>query len=124
VLAQRLATRRAPLKVALLDQRVIAGLGNIYASEALHRARLSPLRPAASIATAAGRPTARALRLARAIRTVLNEAIARRERPYRPGRFRVYDQESEPCPRSACKGTVRRITQAGRATFYCPVCQR
>jgi len=123
-LARALAGKRTPLKAALLDQRVVAGLGNIYASEALHRARLSPLRRSSTLATTAGRTTPRAVRLAAAIKTVLREAIARRERPYRAGRFRVYEREGEPCRTPGCDGTIRRMTQAGRSTFYCPVCQR
>jgi formamidopyrimidine-DNA glycosylase len=110
--------------VALLDQRVVAGLGNIYASEALHRAGLSPLRRSSTLATAAGRPTPGAVRLAAAIKSVLRGAIARKERPDRAGRFRVYERDGEPCRTSGCDGTIRRISQAGRSTFYCPVCQR
>jgi formamidopyrimidine-DNA glycosylase len=123
-LARALAGRRIALKVALLDQRIVAGLGNIYASEALHRARLSPLRKSSALATATGRPTRHAVRLAAAIKTVLREAIARKERPYRAGRFRVYEREGEPCRTPGCRGTIRRIAQAGRSTFYCPTCQR
>jgi formamidopyrimidine-DNA glycosylase len=123
-LARALAGKRTPLKAALLDQRVVAGLGNIYASEALHRAGLSPLRRSSTLATTAGRTTPRAVRLAAAIKTVLREAIAHRERPYRAGRFRVYERDGEPCRTPGCRGTIRRISQAGRSTFYCPVCQR
>jgi formamidopyrimidine-DNA glycosylase len=123
-LARALTGKRIPVKVALLDQRVVAGVGNIYASEALHRAGLSPLRRSSTLATAAGRPVPRAVELAAAIRTVLREAIAGTKRPYRAGRFRVYDREGEPCRRRGCRGTIRRITQAGRSTFYCPACQR
>jgi formamidopyrimidine-DNA glycosylase len=123
-LALALTGKQIALKGALLDQRVVAGLGNIYASEALHRAGLSPLRRSSTLATAAGRPSSRAVRLAAAIKTVLREAIDRRERPYRAGRFRVYDRDGAPCPTPGCRGTIRRISQAGRSTFYCPVCQR
>jgi formamidopyrimidine-DNA glycosylase len=122
-LARTLTGKRAALKVALLDQRVVAGLGNIYASEALHLAGLSPLRRSLTLA-AAGRPTPGAVRLAAAIKTVLRQAIARKERPYRAGRFRVYEREGEPCRTPGCHGTIRRISQAGRSTFYCPACQR
>src|SRR3984893_17119673 len=122
-LARALTGKRIALKGALLDQRVVAGLGNIYASEALNRAGLSPLRRLSTLATTAGRPPAGAVRLAAAIKTVLREAIARKERPYRTGRFRVYEREGEPCRTPACPGTIRRISQAGRSTFYCPVCQ-
>ena len=123
-LASALTGKRVALKVALLDQRVVAGLGNIYASEALHRAGLSPLRRSSTLATAAGRPAPAAVRLAAAIKTVLRQAIARREHPYRASRFRVYEREGEPCRTPGCRGTIRRISQAGRSTFYCPVCQR
>jgi formamidopyrimidine-DNA glycosylase len=123
-ISRALAGKRSVLKVALLDQRVIAGLGNIYASEALHLAGLSPLRRSSTIATAGGRPTPRAVRLAAAIKSVLRRAIARKESPYSAGRFRVYEREGEPCPTPGCRGTIRRISQTGRSTFYCPVCQR
>jgi formamidopyrimidine-DNA glycosylase len=123
-LARALTGKRLALKVALLDQRVVAGLGNIYASEALHRARLSPLRRSSTLATTSGQAAGRAVRLAAAIKTVLREAIARKERPYRAGRFRVYEREGEPCRTPGCGGTIRRISQAGRSTFYCPACQR
>jgi formamidopyrimidine-DNA glycosylase len=124
VLARACAGKRTALKVALLDQRIVAGLGNIYASEALHRAGLSPRRRASTIATPAGLPRDTAVRLAAAIKTVLREAIDRQERPYRAGRFRVYEREGERCLRRGCGGTIRRITQAGRSTFSCPTCQR
>ena len=122
-LARACRGKRVSLKVALLDQRVVAGLGNIYASEALHHARLSPLRTASTIATAAGQAKPIAIRLAASIKAVLTSAIRRRESPYRSARFRVYEREGERCLRSGCDGTIRRITQAGRSTFYCPVCQ-
>jgi formamidopyrimidine-DNA glycosylase len=123
-LARALTGKSIALKVALLDQRVVAGLGNIYASEALHRAGLSPLRRSSTVVTAAGRPAPAAARLAVAIKTVLRAAIARRERPYRASRFRVYEREGEPCRTLGCRGTICRISQAGRSTFYCPTCQR
>jgi formamidopyrimidine-DNA glycosylase len=124
-LARAVAGRRTPLKVALLDQRVVAGVGNIYASEALHLAGLSPRRPARSIVTRTGAPRPEAVRLAAAIKTVLRRAIRRTARgTYRGARFRVYDREGEPCWTKGCTGTIRRITQAGRSTFYCPKCQR
>jgi formamidopyrimidine-DNA glycosylase len=124
-LAARCAGRRSALKVALLDQRVVAGLGNIYASEALHGARLSPFRPASTLANARGGPTPAAKRLVAAIRTVLRRAIRPKQaRRYRGSRFRVYDRTGEHCPRRGCRGTIERAWQAGRSTFYCPVCQR
>jgi formamidopyrimidine-DNA glycosylase len=124
-LAQAVKGRRTSLKAAMLDQRVVAGLGNIYASEALHLAGLSPRRRASSIATASGAPRDAAVRLVAAIKKVVREAIGRNQgRRYRGGRFRVYDREGEPCLTDECKSVVRRITQAGRSTFYCAVCQR
>ncbi len=131
-LARRLAGKTGPIKAALLDQRVIAGLGNIYVCEALFRAGISPLRRAGSIVGI------RATRLAAAIRSVLGEAIAAggsslrdHRRPdgelgYFQHSFAVYDREGHACPacaQGACPG-VRRIVQAGRSTFYCSARQR
>jgi len=123
-LARACKGKRTPLKVALLDQRVVAGLGNIYAVEALHRAGLSPQRRASTIATASGAPRESAVRLAAAIKQVLAEAIARQSGAYRSSRFRVYDREGERCRRPRCTGTIRRRTDAGRSTFFCSTCQR
>jgi formamidopyrimidine-DNA glycosylase len=123
-LARACKGKRTSLKVALLDQRVVGGLGNIYASEALHHAQLSPLRQASTIATAAGEPKPHAVKLTKGIKAVLNAAIRRRESPYGSARFRVYERDGGACLRAACGGTIRRITQAGRSTFYCPRCQR
>ena len=125
VLARTCAGKRTALKLALLDQRVVAGLGNIYASEALHRAGLSPRRIASTIATSSGRPRPGAHRLAAAIKDVLQDAIERKAMPSsRASRFRVYDREAERCSTKGCGGTIRRFWQAGRSTFYCPDCQR
>jgi formamidopyrimidine-DNA glycosylase len=133
-LARLFAGRTAPLKSVLLDQSLIAGLGNIYVCEALHRAGLSPRRPAASLARKDGGPTERATRLARVIREVLEEAVAAGGSSLRDHRqtdgtlgyfqhsFRVYGREHELCTR--CGSEIRRITQAGRSTFYCGGCQR
>jgi len=123
-LARACRGRQISLKVALLDQRVVAGLGNIYASEALHHARLSPLRKAATIATTTGRPKPAAVRLGKSIKAVLASAIRRRESPYGSARFRVYERDGLKCLRAGCGGIIRRIWQAGRSTFYCPKCQR
>ena len=128
--------KRTPLKAALLDQRLIAGLGNIYVSEALFRARLHPQAPAGGLATATGDPTGKAHELAAIIRDVLNEAVAAggstlRDHAQVDGslgyfqhRFRVYDREGEPCTTPDCTGTVSRLVQSGRSTFFCPVCQK
>ena len=130
VLSAALAGRRSPIKALLLDQRVVAGLGNIYICESLFRARISPRRLGASVAGA------RAARLAPAIRDVLNEAIAAGgsslrdyvqadgELGYFQHAWAVYGREGEPCPDCACGAAVRRIAQGGRSTIYCPARQR
>ena len=123
-LARVCARSKRALKVALLDQHVVAGLGNIYASEALHLARLSPRLRAAAIATRNGAPKPAARRLAAAIKTVLERAIARQADYNDASRFRVYDRAGQRCRRRGCAGKIKRIVQAGRSTFYCPVCQR
>jgi formamidopyrimidine-DNA glycosylase len=125
VLARALRGKKTSLKAALSDQAVVAGLGNIYVCEALHEARLSPERPAASLVTRTGEPREALTTLVAAIRQVLRTAIRRQAR-YRgdDDRFRVYDREGERCLRRRCTGTIRRIVQGGRSTFYCPVCQR
>jgi len=134
-LAKLFAGRTTPLKAALMDQRLIAGLGNIYACEALWRAHLSPERAAGSIATKTGRPKAAAERLAVAIREVLLDAIAAGGSSLRDHRrvdgelgdfqhdFAVYDREGEPCRTPGCGGIIRRKVQSGRSTFYCAMCQ-
>ncbi len=134
-LAAKAAGRRTPLKSFLLDQRIIAGLGNIYVCEALFRAGLDPAKGAARLATRGGRPTPVAERLAAAIKAVLADAIraggsslrdhrqADGELGYFQHSFRVYDRAGQPCVKPGCGGTVRRIVQNGRSTFYCPACQ-
>lgn len=128
-LATLLAGRRTPMKAALLDQRLIAGLGNIYVCEALHRAGIAPDRAAGSVK----RREIEALVVA--IRDVLAEAIAAGGSTLRDFRhedgslgyfqhaFRVYDREGEACPTPKCRGVVRRMVQSGRSTFYCAECQ-
>jgi formamidopyrimidine-DNA glycosylase len=135
-LTRLFAGRSTSLKAALLDQTLVAGLGNIYVCEALHRAGLSPLREAAATVGPGGRPTAKARRLAGAITAVLEEAVAAGGSTLRDHRqtdgalgyfqhsFVVYGKEGAACSRARCLGTVARITQAGRSTFYCPTCQR
>jgi len=125
VLARACRGRKTAIKVALLDQRIVAGLGNIYVVEALHRARLSPFRRASILGTKTGAPLDAAVRLVPQIKKVLAEAIERAGNAnYRGGRFRVYDREGRACLRAGCDGVIRRRTQAGRSTFYCPTCQR
>jgi formamidopyrimidine-DNA glycosylase len=129
-LGRAFAGRRQSVKASLMDQRIVAGLGNIYVCEALYRARISPLKPAGEIG-------ARALtKLVTAVRTVLEEAIdaggstlrdyaaADGALGYFQHRFSVYGREGEPCPGPGCSGKIVRIVQAGRSTFYCPACQR
>ena len=130
VLAAALAGRRTPIKAALLDQRIVAGLGNIYVCEALFRARISPTRLAGTISRAA------MARLVHEIRATLNEAIAAGgstlrdyaqpdgELGYFQYGFKVYGREGEPCER--CPGTccIQRLVQSGRSTFYCPRTQK
>jgi formamidopyrimidine-DNA glycosylase len=125
-----LTKRATSLKAALLDQKIVAGLGNIYVCEALHRAGLSPKRAAKTLTPA------RTNALAAAIRAVLEEAVqaggsslrdhARTdgELGYFQHSFRAYDRTGEPCPKPGCKGTIRRFVQNGRSTFWCPACQK
>jgi formamidopyrimidine-DNA glycosylase len=122
-LAHACARTRRPLKAALLDQQVVAGVGNIYASEALHAARLSPRLRASAIATRQGEPRDSAQRLAAAIKAVLTRAITHHTQRHGAQRFRVYGRAHDRCLRRGCHGVIRRIVQAGRSTFYCPVCQ-
>ena len=136
MLAEACAGKKTSLKAALSDQRVVAGLGNIYVCEALHRAHLSPKRIASTIADRKGAPTARAHALAEAIRAVLNDAIRAGGSSLRDHRrtdgelgdfqhnFRVYDRAGEKCVTPRCEGTIRRIVQGTRSTFFCPVCQK
>jgi formamidopyrimidine-DNA glycosylase len=135
-IARLFANRKAPLKAALMDQRLIAGLGNIYVCEALFRAGLHPEAAAGSLATPTGRPREKAHRLAQAVRDVLSEAVEAggstlRDYAQTDGSlgyfqhsFRVYDREGDACVTPACGGTVKRLVQSGRSTFYCPVCQK
>lgn len=129
-LLARFRGRRSPVKAVLLDQRVVAGLGNIYVSEVLHRVGISPRRLAGRIAAP------RVAALVPAIREVLAEAIeaggsslrdyrqADGELGYFQHAFRVYDRAGQPCPRAGCAGTIARIVQSGRSSFWCPICQR
>jgi formamidopyrimidine-DNA glycosylase len=136
MLARACANKKTSLKAALLDQRVVAGLGNIYVCEALFRAHLSPRRLAATLATKKGEPTDHAKRLVGAIHAVLNQAIKAGGSSLRDHRqtsgelgyfqhsFQVYDREGKKCESPGCGGVVRRFVQNGRSTFWCPKCQR
>ena len=129
-LVERLKGRMTPIKSALLDQKVVAGLGNIYVCEALFRAGISPQRKAGRIAPG------RVASLVPIIRDVLSEAIEAGGSSLRDYRqtdgelgyfqhsFRVYDRAGAPCPSPGCTGEIRRIVQSGRSSFYCPACQR
>ena len=135
-LAPAFAARTAPLKAVLLDQRIVAGLGNIYVCEALWRSRLSPRRAAGTLVRRDGTATKRLEFLADNIRETIADAIAAGGSSLRDYRqadgslgyfqhsFAAYDREDEPCRRANCRGIVKRIVQSGRSTFFCPVCQR
>ncbi|MEC9369295.1 MAG: bifunctional DNA-formamidopyrimidine glycosylase/DNA-(apurinic or apyrimidinic site) lyase [Pseudomonadota bacterium] len=135
-LAAGCARRKTTIKAALLDQRLIAGLGNIYVCEALHRASISPLRRAGVLARRNGQPGERTQPLVDAIRAVLTEAIqagGSTLRDYRTAEgglgyfqhaFAVYGREGLPCSREGCSGVIRRVVQSGRSSFYCPACQK
>lgn len=134
-LAERFATKKTPIKAALLDQRVIAGLGNIYVCEALHRSGINPERQASSLVTRTGRASRGLEDLTGAIRAVIAEAIeaggsSLRDHILTDGslgyfqhRFRVYDRAGQSCVTPGCAGTVSRIVQSGRSTFHCATCQ-
>ncbi len=135
-LAAKAMGRKTDLKAFLMDQRIVCGLGNIYVCEALWRAGLDPQRVSSGLSRRGGKPAARTAPLVRAIRNVLAEAIVAGGSTLRDYRhtdgslgyfqhaFAVYGREGEPCRRPDCRGTIRRIVQAGRSTFYCPACQR
>ncbi|MET3927261.1 bifunctional DNA-formamidopyrimidine glycosylase/DNA-(apurinic or apyrimidinic site) lyase [Devosia sp. 2618] len=135
-MAEKFTGKKTPIKSALLDQRVVAGLGNIYVAEALHRSHILPTVLAGTLVTAKGKPKVALEDLASAVRQVLIEAIevggstlrdfrnAEGGTGYFQHRFAVYDREGEPCPTPMCTGTIERIVQSGRSTFYCPVCQK
>jgi formamidopyrimidine-DNA glycosylase len=136
MLAHSCAGKKTSLKAALLDQRVVAGLGNIYVCEALYRSHLSPKRQASTIADKKQQPTDHAKRLVTSIHAVLNQAIKAGGSSLRDHRqtsgelgyfqhsFQVYDREGEKCQTAGCSGIVKRFTQNGRSTFWCPKCQK
>ncbi len=134
-LASQVKGKTVSLKAFLMDQRIIAGLGNIYVCEAMHRACLSPELVASCLVTPSGKPSSRAKKLVSAIKLILGEAIAAGGSTLRDHRradgtlgyfqhaFAVYDREGEVCLKPNCKGIIRRLKQNGRSTFYCVECQ-
>lgn len=134
-LAERLQGRRTSIKLALLDQKTVVGVGNIYVCEALHRAGISPRREANGLVKNNGQPTARLVTLVDHIKDVLAEAIASGGSTlndfsavdgtlgYFAHQFAAYGREGEPCTKQGCGGVIRRIVQSNRSTFYCPSCQ-
>lgn len=136
MLAQACRAKKTSIKAALLDQTIVAGLGNIYVCEALHRSHISPKRMASVVSSRKGAPNERTEKLVDSIKTVLQDAIKAGGSSLRDHRqtdgdlgyfqhhFRVYDREGEKCPTPGCGGTIRRIVQTGRSTFFCSVCQK
>ena len=135
-LAGVLAGRTVSIKAALLNQKVVVGVGNIYACEALHRAGISPRRQSRTLVRKNGRPTLRLTRLVKGIQAILADAIdaggstlndfasVEGDAGYFSQQFAVYGREGQPCPTPGCDSTVRRIVQSNRSTFFCPTCQR
>lgn len=135
LLNERFANRRGPIKTVLLDQKVIAGLGNIYVCEALFRSGINPSTPAKNLTTPSNKQNAKLEHLTQSIRAILQEALDAggstlkdyRQVEGQPGyfqhQFAVYGQEGEPCQRSSCNGRIKRVVHSGRSSFYCPICQ-
>ena len=135
-LAQRLHKKTTNIKVALLDQRIVVGVGNIYACEALHRSGIHPQRQSKTLVRKDGRPTKKLDTLVEMVVEVLEQAVevggsslndfadVNGTLGYFGHHFQVYDREDEPCLKAGCGGTIERITQSGRSTFLCPSCQR
>ncbi len=136
IAADRCRGKRSPIKTTLLDQRFVVGVGNIYACEALHKAGISPTKPAEKLVTKAGKPTKALQRLVNEVKIVLNKAIAAGGSTlndfadvdgnlgYFSHHFTIYGREDEPCLKASCGGTVDRIVQSNRSTFWCPRCQK
>jgi len=124
------------IKVALLDQRIVVGVGNIYACEALHRSGIDPQRQSKTLVRKDGKPTKKLNTLVENVVEVLEQAVevggsslndfadVNGTLGYFGHHFQVYDREDEPCLKADCGGTIERITQSGRSTFLCPRCQR
>ena len=134
--SKSIENKKSPIKTALLDQRIVAGLGNIYVCEILNRAGVSPRRMASSVASSVGRVDSRCERIVEQTKQVLGEAIAAGgstisdfaavdgDLGYFAHSFRVYGREGEPCLTHSCSGKIKRIVQGGRSTFFCSKCQR
>ena len=135
-LAARLQGRKTAIKLALLDQKTVVGVGNIYVCESLHRAGISPRRDAGGLVRKNGSPTKRLVELTGHIKDVIAEAIDAGGSTlndfasvdgtlgYFAHQFAVYGREGQPCEKAGCGGVVRRIVQSNRSTFFCPTCQR
>ena len=135
-LAKRLQNKTTSIKVALLDQRVVVGVGNIYACEALHRSGIHPSRQSKTLVRKDGKPTKKLQRLHENVVQVLEQAVevggsslndfadVNGTLGYFGHHFQAYDREDQPCLQANCGGTIERITQSGRSTFLCPRCQR
>ena len=136
IAADRCRNRRSPIKTTLLDQRFVVGVGNIYACEALHNAGISPTKLASSLVTKGGKPTKALNKLVDEVKIVLNKAIAaggstlndfadvEGNLGYFSHHFTIYGREDQPCLKAGCAGTVERIVQSNRSTFWCPRCQK
>ena len=136
IAAKRIGKKRSAIKITLLDQRFIVGVGNIYACEALHRSGIAPTTPSNTLVKKNGGPTKRLERLVNEVKSVLNAAIAVGGSTlndfaavdgtlgYFGHHFQVYDREDGPCLKDGCSGTIERIVQSNRSTFLCPRCQK
>ena len=136
IAAKRIGKKRSAIKITLLDQRFVVGVGNIYACEALHRSGIAPTTPSNTLVKKNGGPTKRLERLVNEVKSVLNAAIAVGGSTlndfaavdgtlgYFGHHFQVYDREDGPCLKDGCSGTIERIVQSNRSTFLCPRCQK
>lgn len=136
IAAKRIGKKRSAIKITLLDQRFVVGVGNIYACEALHRSGIAPTTPSNKLVKKNGGPTKRLERLVDEVKSVLNAAIAVGGSTlndfaavdgtlgYFGHHFQVYDREDGPCLKDECSGTIERIVQSNRSTFLCPRCQK
>ena len=136
IAAAKCRGKRSPIKTTLLDQKFVVGVGNIYACEALHNAGISPTKLAAKLVTKSGKPTKALEKLVDEVKIVLKKAIAAGGSTlndfadvdgnlgYFSHHFTIYGREDQPCLKAGCSGTVERIVQSNRSTFWCPRCQK